>query len=437
LILGAPIVRYVDITDVVVPAERQRKHFEPEAQGELIGSIREFGIMQPIVCREVGGEIQLVAGERRLRAMRDLMMIGDQIMYGGLLCQPGQIPINMIGEIGEAVAFELELEENIRRKDLTWQERAEALARLHKYRSDNSPTEQTFAQTAEEVFGRGDGSFSTAVSRSVAVAKHLDNPEVAKAKNVDEAFKILKRAENRTANAEHAAIIGSTFSRNAHELVQADCLAYMAESPPARFDCILTDPPYGIGADQFGDSGGLALEGSHNYEDSEGATKVLLAAAVPLFARVAKPAAHLYMFCDVDHFAWLRELVRRNGWTPFRTPLIWHKPNTGRVPLPTLGPRRQYECILYAYRGDKPVTAIYSDVLSVAADENLGHAAQKPVELYRQLLQRSCVAGDTVYDAFCGSGTIFPAAHSMLLRATGTELSASAYGLAAKRLEEL
>lgn len=122
------------------------------------------------------------------------------------------------------------------------------------------------------------------------------------------------------------------------------------------------------------------------------------------------------------------------GWYVFRTPLINHKMNSGRVPLPDQGPRRQYEIILYAIKGKKQTTHIYPDVISTSADENFSHGAQKPVALYQNLLQRSVRPGDRVLDTFAGSGTIFEAANGFKCSATGTELNPEYFGMCLARI---
>jgi site-specific DNA-methyltransferase (adenine-specific) len=91
--------------------------------------------------------------------------------------------------------------------------------------------------------------------------------------------------------------------------------------------------------------------------------------------------------------------------------------------------------ILYAIKGNKPVTHIYPDVIAVPSDEATYHGAQKPVALYENLLQRSVKPGDTILDSFAGSGTIFPAAHRFKCSAVGVEQSAEYYGLCLKRLQ--
>ena len=77
------------------------------------------------------------------------------------------------------------------------------------------------------------------------------------------------------------------------------------------------------------------------------------------------------------------------------------------------------------------------DVLDYPPDSNLGHAAQKPVALFEDLLRRSVLPGQAVLDPFCGSGPVFPAAHVMKVRATGIEMDQASYGIACKRIAAL
>ena len=80
---------------------------------------------------------------------------------------------------------------------------------------------------------------------------------------------------------------------------------------------------------------------------------------------------------------------------------------------------------------------IYPDVIETHGDDNLGHGAQKPVELYVNLLKRSVRPGDAVLDCFGGTGTVLPAAHELQCRATYVEKDENCYGIALKLLGEL
>ena len=108
-----------------------------------------------------------------------------------------------------------------------------------------------------------------------------------------------------------------------------------------------------------------------------------------------------------------------------------------RAPWPEHGPQRKYETILYAVKGKRPTLKLAPDVLDFPPDSNLGHAAQKPVALFEELLRRSVQPGNSVLDPFMGSGTIFAAAHVLKCRATGLELDQASYGIAVKRIEGL
>lgn len=205
----------------------------------------------------------------------------------------------------------------------------------------------------------------------------------------------------------------------------------------SKIDVILTDPPYGMNAHKFNSGAGKMSNIEHHYDDSYEAWQELMSLWCPLSYQVCKLQAHAYIFCDIDRFHELRELMQDAGWYVFRTPMICVKPGSGRVPLPDQGPRRQWECLLYAIKGKKPVTHIYPDVISTTADEQLSHGAQKPVALYKNLLQRSVRPGDVILDSFGGTGTLIPAAHSFQCKAVVLEQEEEYYATCVERLKGL
>jgi 16S rRNA G966 N2-methylase RsmD len=431
---------HVPYASISISANRQRREFDPQKLMELQESIEHLGLMHPVVVRESsnGGTptYTLVAGERRMRALYGIWELGGNFACHNTLVPEGYVPVITLGELGPIEAMEAELSENTIRSDLSWQERCEALSALHKLRVALNP-DHSIADTSEEVTGRRDARYHNDTRHSLIVAKHLDNPIVAKAKDEKEAFKLLKRAEELTEHSLKAIEVGRTFNSSVHRCLQGDCLTWMTEMDADQFDVILTDPPYGMGSDEFGDGAGRLTAITHEYKDSEDDFRALLSAAVPLITRVAKPSAALYLCCDIDQFFWLRSLLASAGWYVFRTPLINVKTGSGRVPLPDQGPRRQYETILFAFQGGKRTTVLKSDVIQTLGDEQMGHGAQKPVALFTDLLSRSARAGDSCLDPFAGTGTIFPAAHGLKVVATGIEQNAAYYGMCVKRLENL
>jgi site-specific DNA-methyltransferase (adenine-specific) len=433
---------------IYIRPDRQRQEFTPEALSDLTEGLKQKGLFHAPVLRpphpeEMAdcpeGHLVLVAGERRLLAIENLWLIGEDLRYNNERVPEGFIPYCNIGDLTPLEAEEAEYDENFRRSDLTWQERSAAAAKLDSLRKRQAAAEgrvHTLSDTAMELKGRKDGSYQEAVRQEVIVSRYLDNPEVQKASSVKEAYKLIKRAEETQKNVALAASVGATFTSAAHTALNVNCLDWMRESEPEVFDCILTDPPYGMGADTFGDGGGKLINSEHHYDDSFESWQKLMGEWCALAYRIAKPQAHAYVFCDQANFQVLTFLMKEAGWYVFRTMLIAHKPNSGRLPLPDLGPRRQYETILYAIKGNKKVKLVgASDVISTVQDANLSHGAQKPTQLYMELLKRSCSPGDSVLDSFSGSGTIFPSCHRLKLKATGLEQNPEYYAIGFKRLQ--
>ena len=102
--------------DSVVPSLLQpRKDFGREALQELIDSIRQHGIIQPLIVRRANGRYELIAGERRWRAAQEV----------GLT----QVPV-IIRAATDLELLELSLIENLQRSDLNPIEEAQGYARL-------------------------------------------------------------------------------------------------------------------------------------------------------------------------------------------------------------------------------------------------------------------------------------------------------------------
>ena len=433
-------MKTIEIGLIHVAKNRQRREFDAAKMHEFADGIQRRGLLHPIILRETSEGFTLVAGERRLRAITDIADLGGTIRHDGAEIPAGHIPYTLFDDLDPLAAEEAEYEENVHRIDLSWQERAAAVSRLNalrgrqaEARGDRPPS---VASLAVEIRGSSEGVNQESTRRELIVAAHLDNPEVKAAKSVDDAFKILRKQEDSERNRALGERVGRTFTADVHRAIHGDSLAWLAESPAEAFDVILTDPPYGMGADEFGDSGGLAA-GAHGYVDSEENFARIITVLARESVRITKAQAHLYVFCDIDKFHWMRTEFTAAGWWCFRTPLIWYKKSGMRAPWPENGPQRKYETLFYAVKGKRTTLRMAADVLDYPPDSNLGHAAQKPVALFEDLLRRSCLPGNSVLDPFCGTGTIFPAAHALKCRATGIELDAASYGISIKRIESL
>lgn len=101
---------------LIDPADEQpRRDFEPTKLQELADSIRQHGVVQPILCVKDGNRYEIVAGERRWRAAR----------MAGL----STVPV-VLGEFSQRQRKEIALVENLQRQDLNPMEEAEAMKKL-------------------------------------------------------------------------------------------------------------------------------------------------------------------------------------------------------------------------------------------------------------------------------------------------------------------
>lgn len=109
-------VQKVLIQDIKPDPKQPRKTFDEQTIGELAQSIKQFGILQPLVITETDGGFIIVAGERRWRAAQK----------AGLSHVPA-----LVRSIEELERLEIGLIENVQRVDLTPLEQALSIARLH------------------------------------------------------------------------------------------------------------------------------------------------------------------------------------------------------------------------------------------------------------------------------------------------------------------
>ena len=113
--LAGERVLSVPLAQVVPSPLQPRTTFPEELLSELVGSIRENGIIQPLIVRKVGQVLELIAGERRWRAAGQ----------AGL----EEVPV-IVREATDLEVLELALVENLQRADLNPIEEATAYLRL-------------------------------------------------------------------------------------------------------------------------------------------------------------------------------------------------------------------------------------------------------------------------------------------------------------------
>jgi ParB family transcriptional regulator, chromosome partitioning protein len=116
---GEDNVGLLSLDTLRLPESQPRRYFDPRAMDELLGSIQRHGILQPLLVRPLeddqAGEYEIVAGERRYRAAREV----------GL----AKVPV-VVRKMGDEEAVQYALLENLQREDLNPVEETEGILRL-------------------------------------------------------------------------------------------------------------------------------------------------------------------------------------------------------------------------------------------------------------------------------------------------------------------
>jgi site-specific DNA-methyltransferase (adenine-specific) len=381
----------------------------------------------------------LIVGERRTTAMKRLHEKGITFFHNGESVPPFQIPILTLQDnLTRADLKQVEFDENKIREPLPWQDEAEALSEIHRLRLEENPNQSRLA-TAQQLIDEKVVETNTSahalaqrIQRATAITENLSNPTIAKARNETEAYNLILRGEENLINAAIAKRrLASAGGIPSVSVRQGSCVDILPRLDAGIADLILADPPFGIGAD----TGGFRQRSlhHHNYEDTpENALAVAQSIILDGF-RVAKPQANLWMFCDIDLFFTLRDMCKRVGWVPFRTPIVWRKSaSEGMAPWQAKGPRRTYELLLYATKGQRGLLVSPVDILdySRVSRSERTHAAEKPVDLLEYLITCSTLPGDFVLDPCCGSGSTLVAARRTKRTGLGIELDDTFYATA-------
>lgn len=404
---------FIAISDVKVKP-RQRSEMDKTKFDALVESIRTDGLLHAIV---IDANDALLVGERRFRAMTKLHELGVEFQYGGRPVPANKVPFTRNWTADELRLREIELAENIEREDLSWPDRVKAVAEIHRLKAAKNP-EQTYAKTAREIIeNKGSGKAAIVaqeISRSLLTIDFLDDPDVKSARNEKEAF----NAACRKLRQSFAAKLSTKASD--HTFIEGDAYDVLASliSEGKRYSTFILDPPYGVDAQTFINK----TKTEHSYDDSPEYAMLFNRGLLQQCFKLGAENSHLWLFCDVDHWLTLRAAATEAGWLVFPTPVVWNSGVRGHIPNQTIAIRRNHEFLMFMMKGSHGLSQVFDDVINgIPGGQIEYHAAEKPRRLYELLLSLSSVGGDAVLDPCCGSGTIFRAANTRNLHATGVD----------------
>jgi len=375
--------------------ERQRR--ELKDIDKLATSITRVGLIHPPVVDRDG---TLRTGERRYTAVKSLGW--------------SHIPVQFSDELDEAEAQALELEENISRVDIEWQEECQAIARYHALRLAQDPEWGT-DKTADAL-----GYTPRHVTEKLRVAKELvsGNERLTAAPKYSVARGIMQRTAARAEASVLDSVLASSQLAEALPtptrrvpLLNEDFHEWTASYTGPKFNFLHCDFPYGVGADKHDQGQGAAMGG---YADSPDVYWALLDTLALAMDNVVADSAHLMFWFSMDYYHETQERLTAMGWKVNPFPLIWFKSdNTGILPDPSRGPRRVYETAFLAARGDRPVVKAKANAFAHPGKDKSIHMSEKPVPMLKHFMEMFVDEYSRVLDPTAGSANALKAATAL------------------------
>lgn len=376
---------------IVNRTERQRRKLEKVE--ELAESIRAVGLINPPV---VTPDYVLVAGERRLEAMRLLHFV--------------ECPVQLTTDLDPVQLHLIELEENTKRLDLSWQDQNDAIAAYHALKKKLDPS------WTQEKTGEALGLSPSAVNVHLTVNEQKKTSgDVAKAEKFSTAASLARRKIERAKagvlrelSLEDEAESGPIrFAR----ILNTSFLDWSQAPADRLYNFIHCDFPYGVNTgDKSGQSAAKALGA---YDDSPDTYFTLIEALLENLNNFCAAEAHLMFWYSMKFHSQTVTLLTSGGWSVDPFPLIWVKSdNMGMLPDQNRGPRRIYETALFASRGDRKIVRPVSNACFLPTTKDF-HTSEKPAAVLSHFFRMFVDESSLVLDPTCGSGMAVRVAEEM------------------------
>lgn len=404
--------RFIHIDDVKIKRdERQRREIGDTT--DLQESLKRIGLINPIVLDEEGF---LISGERRLSAAKALGWTKIEFRTKSDL-SPNEIQL-------------IELDENLRRKDLNWKDTAEAFVKIHEICGGS--IEQTVSMI---------GYSENHVRQCIRVGRALRAGEVkiSDCASVKAADNILSRIEERAISAElsNVRVVAQELRQKPGEpestapapepvelsvpIICENFISWANTYTGKPFNFVHCDFPYGINHHKS-DQGGADEWGS--YQDDPDTYWSLVRCLIENKSKLFLPSSHLMFWFSMTFYEETKAKLRAAGFEVQDFPLIWHKTDSkGILPDPTRGPRRVYETALLASLGDRKIIKAVDNTYGCPTNKSL-HLSEKPEPMLRHFFRMLVDEFSEVLDPTCGSGNaLLAATRSGAKRVFGLELN--------------
>lgn len=392
-------VQRIPIDSIIIDRpNRQRTAIDVS---DIIESVKRRGVLTPI-CVTVSR--RLIFGERRLTAAK-------QAGHTEILARFAP------DDLSDHDLQLLELEENLMRAELPWQDKARAMAKLF------ALSGQANIQTFSASIGYDQSFVHKMLDAAEEIAK--GNERVALAPTINKAVNVVQRQKEREQNNAIADILDTIGTGSeAPPILPPEADPILCQSfhdwavnyVGPKFNLIHCDFPYGV---ELQDSDQLQVGGTAHatYEDGPEVFWKLLETLAREGDRFISHSAHLVFWHSMKEELYLpmRQFFRERmpEWTFEDYPLIWLKSdNRGIAPDVERRPRRIYETALFGWRGERKLVKLASNGYA-APKEASAHPSTKPEPVLRHFLSMVVDHHTRLLDPTCGSGSALRAAESL------------------------
>lgn len=401
----------------------------------LASNISQNGLIHPVVVSRSGSNFTLVTGGRRLAAISAL---GYTELYHGLTCCPGKAGFVFAEELPEDVRKELELDENLQRKDMEWREKVKGYCDLHRLYCKRAALKNEIwsqAQTAARV-----GYSRAFITNNLKIEPLLGDPQYAACESLDDACKVYDRAIADRAIAELAkrtlqmppqsypkddgGFVPDEFNsrmecidneKQAESVIiplskmlhHGDCRTILATFPAESVDHVITDWPYAIDIDMIDQSASMLKDVDRIKETHQVDENLKLQQEVlPHLFRVLKEGGFCLIWHDAMFFRWTLDLAASHGFAGQRWPLIGIKPNAGNS-MASTNFTKATEQVLVLRKGVAKLTNtnVPNHFPMLAPTNVLSNPFAKSFDAWRYLIENVSIQGQTILDPFAGEGS--------------------------------
>lgn len=406
----------IDPNVIIIRESCERARKELGDIDELTKSILIKGQITPILITR---DNELIAGERRLRA-----------------CQSIGIPVHAIyrEDVDDITMKELELEENIQRKDMEWQERISLTKAITDLKQEKYGKKG--AGKGQEGWSLGDtanlmGKSKGSAAQDMELANAMERlPVLKKAKTADDAKKLLRKMEEELLIAELLKRDDNkAHTEAANDYILEDAFKELPKVDSESKDFADVDTPYGIdlGNVKKSQTGTEGLKKIGNYQewDKDIYMDCCHTVAKEVF-RILKPNSFCTWWFGMNYYEPLKNMLAAVGFSLDPIPALWYagaKAAQTNQPQIILG--KSYDTFFLMRKGNpvlaKPGRHNVFEHPKVDAHNKI-HPTEKPLPLYEEIVKMILFPGATGIVPFLGSGNTLRALYSNKCKGFGYDI---------------